>query len=139
MLGLSGCASDQNPDSSGSNARTSVVEVEETSGSTDADVYTTTGPVGSNIIIELPFQAGTGYSWSMSSHSDGLSLVRMDTKSLEKGIAGGPMQAIFTLRVEREGRQTARLELARAWETDSAPARQVEVVVNGGSNVEQSQ
>ena len=66
----------------------------------------------------------------MSSHSDGLALVRMDTTDLKPNLLGGPMKARFTLRVERAGRQTARLELARPWETDSAPARQVEVVIN---------
>jgi predicted secreted protein len=124
------CSSGQDGPGTGNSDRTKVVQVGEPTGSTDAEQYDAKAAIGSEVLIELPFQGGTGYSWSMSSHSDGLVLVRMDTTTLKPNLPGGPMKASFTMRVERSGRQTARLELARLWETDSAPARQVEVVIN---------
>ena len=126
-----GCHTGQDGPSGSSTATTKTIEVASATDPNSSDHYKTSVPVGSVVLVELPFQAGTGYSWSISSHSDGLSLVSMDTKALKDNLPGGPMRAIFKLRVDRPSRQTARLELARPWEVDSAPARQVEVVIEG--------
>ena len=121
-----GCHTGQDGPNGNASATTKTIEVTDATDAKSKDHYKTKVPVGSTVLVELPFQAGTGYSWSISSHSDGLSLVRMDTKALKGNLPGGPMKAIFRLRVDRPARQIARLELARPWEVDSAPARQVE-------------
>ena len=89
-----------------------------------------TVPVGGSVEVTLPFQAGTGYSWALASHSDGLSLVNTSTRSLsDDGRTGGPMEAIYVLKRTRKNTnpETAVFRLSRPWETDSPAAREVTV------------
>ena len=87
-------------------------------------------PVGGSVEVTLPFQAGTGYTWALASHSDGLSLVNTSTRSLsEDGRTGGPMEAIYVLKRTRQNTspETAVFRLSRPWETDAPAAREVTV------------
>ena len=97
--------------------------------SADDDTYSLQVPVGAQVEVTLPFQAGTGYSWALASHSDGLSLVNTSTRSMSKdGRTGGPMQATYILRLNPgDGSDNAIFKLARPWETEEEPARTVKV------------
>ncbi len=92
--------------------------------------------VGREVIVDLPSNGGTGYTWSMTAHSEGVELIGSPTtKPLQEGLPGGQVMTSFTLKMNKEGRQTARLELARTWEADVPASRLVNVVikVNGSS------
>lgn len=90
-------------------------------------------PAGSELTINLPFQAGTGYSWALSSISSDLKMMSQTVRSLsEDGRAGGPMLAVYVLEcLSADSVQTARFELSRPWETDSPPVREIILLVNG--------
>ena len=89
--------------------------------------------VGGTLTIQLPFQAGTGYSWALTSISSDLKMMSQTTRSLsEDGRSGGPMLAVYVLEcLSADSAQTARFELSRPWETDSAPVRELVLLVNG--------
>ena len=98
--------------------------------SADEDTYSLQVPVGAQVEVTLPFQAGTGYSWALASHSDGLSLVNTSTRSMsEDGRTGGPMQATFILKLNPgDGSDNAIFKLARLWGgAEEEPARTVKV------------
>lgn len=91
--------------------------------------------VGREEIIQLPSNAGTGYTWSMTTHSEGIELVGAPTtEPIQKDLPGGEVMTRFTLRMNKAGRQTARLELARTWETDVPAARLVNVIIKVDGN-----
>ena len=92
-------------------------------------------PSGGSLTIQLPFQAGTGYSWALTSVSSDLKMMSQTTRSLsDDGRTGGPMLAVYVLEcLSDKSVQTARFELSRPWETDTAPVRDVILLVNGGN------
>lgn len=84
---------------------------------------------GSTVEIALRGSSGTGYTWTMTAHSEGISLEDAPvTKPLKAGTPGGPTVTTFNLSMKKSGRQTARLELARTWEADTPAARVVDLV-----------
>ena len=91
---------------------------------------------GGSLTIQLPFQAGTGYSWALTSISSDLKMMSQTTRSLsDDGRTGGPMLAVYVLEcLSDKSVQTARFELSRPWETDTAPVRDVILLVNGGNS-----
>ena len=92
-------------------------------------------PAGGSLTIQLPFQAGTGYNWALSSISSDLKMMSQTTRSLsDDGRSGGPMLAVYVLEcLSDDSVQTARFELSRPWETDTPPVRDVVLLVNGSS------
>ena len=90
---------------------------------------------GGSLTIQLPFLAGTGYSWALTSISSDLKMMSQTTRSLsDDGRTGGPMLAVYVLEcLSDKSVQTARFELSRPWETDTAPVRDVILLVNGGN------
>lgn len=88
---------------------------------------------GGTLTIQLPFQAGTGYSWALTSISSDLKMMSQTTRSLsDDGRSGGPMLAVYVLEcLSADSAQTARFELSRPWETDSSPVRELVLLVNG--------
>ena len=92
---------------------------------------------GGTAEITLPFQAGTGYSWALAAHSDGLSLVNTSTKSLtDDGRTGGPMEVIYVLKRSQDSvhPDTATFNLSRPWEDTAPPAREVKVTFKSSEN-----
>jgi len=92
-------------------------------------------PSGGSLTIQLPFQAGTGYNWALTSISSDLKMMSQTTRSLsDDGRTGGPMLAVYVLEcLSDKTVQTARFELSRPWETDTAPVRDVILLVNGAN------
>ena len=88
---------------------------------------------GGTLTIQLPFQAGTGYSWALTSISSDLKMMSQTTRSVsDDGRSGGPMLAVYVLEcLSADSAQTARFELSRPWETDSSPVRELVLLVNG--------
>ena len=92
-------------------------------------------PAGGTLVVQLPFQAGTGYNWALSSISSDLKMMSQTTRSLsDDGRSGGPMLAVYVLEcLSAESVQTARFELSRPWETDASPVHELVLLVNGTS------
>jgi predicted secreted protein len=92
-------------------------------------------PAGGVLTIQLPFQAGTGYNWALSSISSDLKMMSQTTRSLsDDGRSGGPMLAVYVLEcLSANSVQTARFELSRPWETDTSPVRELVLLVNSTS------
>ena len=98
--------------------------------SQDSESFTMNVAKGGTAEVTLPFQAGTGYSWALASHSDGLTLVNTSTRSLsDDGRTGGPMEAIYVLKRSSTSNpgETATFKLSRPWEEDAPAARVVKV------------
>ena len=98
--------------------------------STQLENYSIEVPTGGSAEITLPFQAGTGYSWALASHSDGLALVNTSTRSLTNdGRTGGPMESIYVLKRSQANTtpETAVFKLSRPWESDAPAAREVKI------------
>lgn len=113
------------------NAEPTVVIVDSDPGEDTVTRIVREADQGGIVVVEAPGNGGTGYTWSMTAHSDGLELTGTPvTTPVEAGVAGGPNRTVFRMRVTEPGRQTARLELARTWEADTPPARVLEVVIN---------
>lgn len=118
------------PEGPSKNPHNALIVVSQTPSSDEPETIAVNSAVGAEVIVDLPFSAGTGYSWTMPAHSEGVELVgKPKTKTMAGSLPGGPMVATFILKVTTSGRQTARLELARAWETNTPAARTVEVVI----------
>lgn len=83
--------------------------------------------VGDTIRVDLPAQAGTGYSWTATVAGDILEPGRTEGRPATR--PGGPERSIMTYRAAGAG--TARITFAyqRPWETATGPARQVVVSV----------
>ena len=112
-------------------APASVIVVGPGNDSKKTEELTTDAVVGGIVDIELPGNAGTGYTWSMTAHSEDVELVGSPTtEPLEAGLPGGPTVTNFKLRMKSAGRQTARLELAHPWEADTPAARVVHLVIS---------
>ena len=124
--GLSGCSTTS--DTSTSADRTTVaIPLLAGEQQTEKSVSST---VGQTVEITLQGNSGTGYTWSMTAHSEGIQLENPPvTKSLEADTPGGPTVTTFELLMQKSGRQTARLELARTWEANTPAARVVDLVI----------
>ena len=121
------------PDGPSTNPHNSLIVVSDTPSSDNPEQITVSSVPGAEVLVDLPFSGGTGYTWAMPEHSEGVELVgKPETKALKGNLPGGPMMATFKLKVTATGRQTARLELARPWETDTPAARTVDIVINAG-------
>ncbi|MDG2031980.1 MAG: protease inhibitor I42 family protein [Phycisphaerales bacterium] len=131
VVGLSGC---DTTNQSQSDDR-SVVAITAASGEQKTETRTVDSTIGKTLMVTLPGNSGTGYTWSMTSHSEGIQLEGAPvTKPLKADTPGGPTVTTFELMMEESGRQTARLELARAWEADTPPARVIDLVITVQDN-----
>lgn len=74
------------------------------------------------LTVKLPFNAGTGYDWSLSAHSQGVKALGKPLVQNDTGRIGAPKLASFFLRVTGPNIQQARFELARPWEIESEGA-----------------
>lgn len=127
VAGLSGCDTMNQSQSDDQ----SVVAIQAASGDQKTETRTVDSTIGKTVVVTLPGNSGTGYTWSMTSHSEGVKLENAPvTKPLKADTPGGPTVTTFELMMEESGRQTARLELARAWEADTPPARVINLVIS---------
>ena len=139
MSGLSGChstppvkeqTSPSNPPAvQGAESTVTLSIPSQTGNDAEEETYSVQAAAGAKVEVSLPFQAGTGYSWALASHSDGLSLINTSTRSKsEDGRTGGPMEATYILRLSPgDGSDNAIFKLARPWEADASPVRTVKV------------
>ena len=81
--------------------------------------------VGGELSNDLPFNAGSGYSWTAKGFdAKVLTLVSQESRSeTTDGRTGGPMIEHFVFKGVKEGETTITFELRRPWEKDVAPAQ----------------
>ena len=121
----------------GAQAKVLLTVPAKTDGAQSEENLTLEVPRGGTAEITLPFQAGTGYSWALAAHSDGLSLVNTSTRSLtDDGRTGGPMEVIYVLKRSQDSvhSDTATFKLSRPWEDNAPPAREVKVTFKSSEN-----
>ena len=92
---------------------------------TEEKKHETEVTVGGELANELPFNAGTGYSWTAKGFdAKVLTLVSQESRSeTTDGRTGGPMIEHFVFKGVKEGETTITFELRRSWEKDVAPAQ----------------
>jgi inhibitor of cysteine peptidase len=96
------------------------------------------GPVqlqlGQLLMVRLPVQAGTGYSWTASTDTGNLEFVDQSTLHPfgEAPTIGGGQTQMFMYRAIGPGETTLRFAYRRPWEAGIPPAKTVEQRVSVG-------
>jgi inhibitor of cysteine peptidase len=73
--------------------------------------------VGSILEIELPGQAGTGYSWlEQATGAPYLKLVDQTTRPDKQGRLGGPVIQVWRFKAEKPGTTEIKMAYYRSWE-----------------------
>jgi inhibitor of cysteine peptidase len=77
----------------------------------------------SRLMIRLPAQAGTGYSWTPKSASSLLRLVKSYVEAPAHMLPGGTEHQVFVFRPVASGTDELEIDYRRPWEHGGAPAR----------------
>ena len=73
--------------------------------------------VGSILEIELPGQAGTGYSWlEQATGAPYLKLIDQTTRPDKQGRLGGPVIQVWRFKAEKPGTTEIKMAYYRSWE-----------------------
>jgi predicted secreted protein len=73
--------------------------------------------VGNILVIELPGQGGTGYSWLVEGAlAPYLKLMDHTTRQLKEGLPGGPVMQVWRFKAERPGACEIKMAYYRPWE-----------------------
>jgi inhibitor of cysteine peptidase len=85
--------------------------------------------VGQILVVELPSNRTTGYGWSQPATTDTV-LERLGEPDFVRdtapsGMVGTSGKDVFRYRAAKAGQETLRLEYARPWEKNAAPAKVV--------------
>ena len=80
---------------------------------------------GGTLIVQLPSNPSTGYSWSVQGDPSPLKLVKSDytEQSQSTQIVGAPGTQVLQLKAIGPGAATLTLEYRRPWERDVPPAK----------------
>jgi predicted secreted protein len=83
---------------------------------------------GRTILVKLPVQGGTGYTWTMAKHDkERLKLVSETTEKPEKMLPGGRVIRVYRFTAEAAGTTELELHYRRPFEKDKAPAKTLKV------------
>ena len=86
--------------------------------------------VGDTLVVRLPGQLGTGFSWQLAT-KDGEALAvagsKVDTKG--GGAPGGAEHQAFSFAARSAGTQTLEFRYMRPWERDKPPAKTFAITV----------
>lgn len=80
------------------------------------------------LVIRLPVQMGTGYSWRLRENSH-FSLVGKEFGPASGGAPGGESDQVFRLRAVHPGTARLVLLLVQPWEADRPPQETFEVTI----------
>jgi len=82
------------------------------------------GPVvlapGQMLRIELPLNAGTGYSWRLDREADATVLTGGSSQTTDAALPGGAITTIFTYQASARGRAELSFTLKQPWMPDTA-------------------
>jgi predicted secreted protein len=82
------------------------------------------------LIVRLQAQAGTGYSWAVTTVPSFLRLSQEHTEPTGRTIPGGPEVQLFTFKPISSGNALLSFAYWRPWETGQPPARTYNVKVS---------
>jgi inhibitor of cysteine peptidase len=86
---------------------------------------------GGTLVVELPSNPSTGYSWAVKGDPAPLKLASSDYKQPDQpGKAGVPGVQRFQLQAAITGTSTLKLVYRRPWEKNVAPAKTFILTVN---------
>jgi inhibitor of cysteine peptidase len=81
-------------------------------------------PIGGQLVVRLPAQLGTGFSWAVVSRKgDALRLTQQRTESAGQLRPGGSEEQVFVFAPQTSGFEQVELAYRRPWEKDQPPAR----------------
>ena len=81
-------------------------------------------PIGGQLVVRLPAQLGTGFSWAVvSRNGDALRLMQQRTESAGRMRPGGAEEQVFVFAPQTSGFEQVELAYRRPWEKDQPPAR----------------
>ncbi len=88
--------------------------------------------IGTNnvLIVRLQAQAGTGYSWAVTTVPSFLRLSQEHTEPTGRTIPGGPEVQLFTFKPIGSGNALLSFAYRRPWETGQPPVRTYNVKVS---------
>ena len=86
---------------------------------------------GQGLRIELPLNAGTGYSWRLDREADGAVLSGGSSQTTNAALPGGPIVTVFTYQATARGKTELSFTLKQPWMPDapSDPRRVFKVLV----------
>lgn len=81
-------------------------------------------PLGGQLIVRLPAQLGTGFSWAVVRRKgDILRLTQQRTESAGQLRPGSPEEQVFVFEPQASGSEEIELAYRRPWEQNQPPAR----------------
>lgn len=81
-------------------------------------------PHGIQLVVRLPAQLGTGFSWAVVQHKgDALRLTEQHTERATQMRPGGAEEQVFVFAPQTSGSEEVEFAYRRPWEKDQPPAR----------------
>jgi len=81
-------------------------------------------PLGGQLVVRLPAQLGTGFSWAVVSRKGGaLRVTEQRTESAGQLRPGGSEEQVFVFAPQASGSEDVELAYRRPWEQNQPPAR----------------
>jgi inhibitor of cysteine peptidase len=98
----------------------------------DSNGKTITMQVGDEVIVSLPVNGGTGYTWQLSPLTTDTLLIEFPPAAMPspKHWPGAPAYEASRLRVRRAGAVTLQFSLVRPWEDSSPPAQTFSITLS---------
>jgi predicted secreted protein len=88
--------------------------------------------VGDEVVIQLPAQMGTGYSWQLRARDAKVAVPQGETelKSTPGQAPGAAEQQLFGFKIQAPGSTTVHLQYVRPWEKNQHPQKTFQVTLH---------
>jgi inhibitor of cysteine peptidase len=88
--------------------------------------------VGDEVVIQLPAQMGTGYSWQLRTREAKIAVPQgePELKSTPGQAPGAPEQQLFRFKIQAPGSTTIQLQYVRPWEKNQPPQKTFQVTLH---------
>lgn len=87
--------------------------------------------VGDEVVIQLPAQMGTGYSWQLRARDAKIAVPQGEPqlKSTPAQAPGAAEQQLFRFKIQAPGSATVQLQYVRPWEKNQPPQKTFQVTL----------
>lgn len=88
--------------------------------------------VGDEVVIQLPAQMGTGYSWQLRARGAKIAVPQgePELKSTPGQAPGATEQQLFRFKIQAPGSATVQLHYVRPWEKNQVPQKTFQVTLH---------
>lgn len=88
--------------------------------------------VGDEVVIQLPAQMGTGYSWQLRAREAKIAVPQgePELKSTPGQAPGAAEQQLFRFKIQAPGSTTVQLQYVRPWEKNQPPRKTFQVTLH---------